>query len=181
MSSGSPTTPSASQRRFRTVIIPPLESLAVSAPVVRRLLLHRRRHLRGSGSLPGRTCVRATTGGRRRGHARRHHSGLCRAGRDQSDGKQASAVGFVTLNEVAPVLAIWPPAAPPKATQYSAPPLTRRTTLAPVPGFGGTTRTSGCSPGPSLPWIFTLSWNVPLAVFESCASLTCPLRPLLST
>src|SRR5262245_23180305 len=100
---------------------------------------------------------------------------------DQSSGEQACAVGFVTLNEVAPVLAIWPPAAPPKATQYSAPPLTRRTTLAPVPGFGGTTRTSGCSPGPSLPWIFTLSRNVPLAVFESCASLTWPLSPLLST
>src|SRR5262249_43314655 len=56
-----------------------------------------------------------------------------------------------------------------------------RSALAPVPGFGGTTTTSGCSPGPTFPWIFTLSSKVPVIVFESCASLTCPFTPALST
>src|SRR5262245_26833574 len=97
-------------------------------------------------------------------NARQRCSCVHPAGEDQSCGEHACAVGFVTLNDVAPLLAIWPPAAPPKPTQYSAPSLTCRRTLAPVPGFGGTTCTSGCSPEPTFPWIFTLSSKVPVAV-----------------
>src|SRR4030095_9343959 len=98
-----------------------------------------------------------------------------------SYGRQPSSVGFVTLNEVAPLSVILPPAAPPKATQYFVPPLIRSCTLAPVPGFGGTICTRGWGPDPSFPWIFTLSSNVPFADFESWTSLTGPLTPVLST
>src|SRR6516165_11282854 len=108
MRSGSPTTPSTSQRRLRPVILPPWSPLP--CPHVSRGACF----LMGvtfevAGRYPAR--VRSIPGGadlRRR---------------------------FVTVNDVAPLLAICPLAAPPKRTQYSAPPLTRRSALAPVRGF----------------------------------------------
>src|SRR6185295_11130422 len=98
----------------------------------------------------------------------------------------ASTVGAVILLAILKVLfgvplvgalVTWPPAGPPKVTQYVSPPLIVKRMPPSVPGAGGSTVMCGCGPGPRKPLTTIFTTKVPLPDFLISAVFTGPTRP----